>query len=174
MTLTWSTHVNAITSKATKRLYFLKQLTRAGVPCRELLHFYTAVIRPVLEYTAPVWHYAITQAQTQQLESVQKRAIHIIRYSTRGLSYHNALFAVNLPSLQARQEELSNSFFREICNPNSCLNYLLPPRWPLDSEPPLLTPVQHYAPKSTVHLLTTVLVTTNNYPYYNSQHPQLY
>jgi len=38
-TLTWSTHVNAITSKATKRLYFLKQLTRAGVPCRELLHF---------------------------------------------------------------------------------------------------------------------------------------
>ena len=43
-TLTWSTHVNAITSKATKRLYFLKQLTRAGVPCQELLHFYTAVI----------------------------------------------------------------------------------------------------------------------------------
>ena len=30
-TLTWSTHVNAVTSKATKRLYFLKQLTRAGV-----------------------------------------------------------------------------------------------------------------------------------------------
>ena len=24
--------------------------------------------------------------------------------------------------------ELSNSFFREICNPNSCLNYLLPPK----------------------------------------------
>ena len=127
-TLTWSTHVNAITSKATKRLYFLKQLTRAGVPCQELLHFYTAVIRPVLEYAAPVWHYAITQAQTQQLESVQKRAIHIIWYSTRGLSYHNALLAVNLPSLQARREELSNSFFREICNPNSCLNYLLPPK----------------------------------------------
>ena len=38
-TLTWSTHVNAIASKATKRLYFLKQLTRAGVPCQELLHF---------------------------------------------------------------------------------------------------------------------------------------
>ena len=29
---------------------------------------------------------------------------------------------------QARREELSNSFFREICNPNSCLNYLLPPK----------------------------------------------
>jgi len=67
------------------------------------IHFYTAVIRPVLEYAAPVWHYAITQAQTQQLESVQKRTIHIIWYSTRGLSYHNALFAVNLPSLPARR-----------------------------------------------------------------------
>ena len=51
-----------------------------------LLYFYTAVIRPVLEYAAPVWHYAITQAQTQQLESVQKRAIHIIWYSTRGFT----------------------------------------------------------------------------------------
>ena len=100
--------------------------------CTELFpnlkqHFH-GVIRPVLEYAAPVWHYAITQAQTQQLESVQKRAIHIIWYSTRGLSYHNALFAVNLPSLQARREKLSNSFFREICYPNSCLNYLLPPK----------------------------------------------
>ena len=94
----------------------------------ELLHFYTAVIRPVLEYAAPVWHYAITQAQTQQPESVQKRAIHIIWYSTRGLSCHNALLAVDLPSLQARREELSNSFSRKICNPNSCLNYLLPPK----------------------------------------------
>ena len=71
---------------------------------------------------------AITQAQTQQLESVQKRAIHIIWYSTRGLSYHNRLFTVNFPSLQARREELSNSFFREICNPISCLNYLLLPK----------------------------------------------
>ena len=29
-TLTWSKHVNAITSKATKRLYFLNQLTLGG------------------------------------------------------------------------------------------------------------------------------------------------
>ena len=29
---------------------------------------------------------------------------------------------------QARREQLSNSFFREICNPYSCLNYLIPPK----------------------------------------------
>jgi len=29
--------------------------------------FYIAVVRPVLEYCAPVWHYALTKAQTQEL-----------------------------------------------------------------------------------------------------------
>jgi len=36
----WYSHVEAVTSKATKRLYFLKQLKRAGVPHAQLLHCY--------------------------------------------------------------------------------------------------------------------------------------
>jgi len=59
--LSWYVHINSITSKASKRLYFLKQLKRAGVPQNQLLHFYTAVIRPVLEYAAPVWHHLINR-----------------------------------------------------------------------------------------------------------------
>ena len=47
--VSWSVHINSVISKASKRLYFLKQLKRAGVPQNQLLHFYTAVIRPVLE-----------------------------------------------------------------------------------------------------------------------------
>ena len=39
-----------ITGKASKGLYFLKQLQRAGVPHQQLLHFHTAVIHPVLKY----------------------------------------------------------------------------------------------------------------------------
>jgi len=49
----WKSHVEAITSKATQRLYFLKQLRRAGVPQAQLLYFYTGVIRPVLEIRGP-------------------------------------------------------------------------------------------------------------------------
>ena len=64
--LSWSVHINGITSKASKRLYFLKQLKRAGVPQNQLLHFYTAVIRPVLEYAAPVW---ITSSTALRLSS---------------------------------------------------------------------------------------------------------
>ena len=60
--LSWS-----IAAKASKRLYFLKQLKRAGVPAQQLLHFYATVIRSVLEYCAPVWHYAIIRSQAEQL-----------------------------------------------------------------------------------------------------------
>ena len=74
--LSWTTHINTIVSKASKRLYFLKQLRRAGVPPQQLLHFYTAVIRPVLEYASPVWHYSITRAQSKHLESIQILAVH--------------------------------------------------------------------------------------------------
>ena len=60
--LSWANHISIITQKASSRLYFLKQLKRAGLASNHLLHFYIAVIRPVLEYCAPVWHYAFTQA----------------------------------------------------------------------------------------------------------------
>ena len=51
---------------------FLKQLKRAGVPYAQLLHYYLAVIRPVLEYAAPVWHHSLNKSQTNQIESIQK------------------------------------------------------------------------------------------------------
>ena len=86
--LSWSTHINSITSQASKRLYFLKQLNRAGVPYKQLLHFYTAVIRPVLKYAASAWHHLINHTQAQHLESVQKRAIRVIFNFTRGMSIH--------------------------------------------------------------------------------------
>ena len=48
--LKWSEHVDAIVSKAASCLHFLKQLKRAGAPIRDLLHFFTCVLRLVLEY----------------------------------------------------------------------------------------------------------------------------
>jgi len=47
--LSWSVHIIVIVAKASKQLYFLKQLKRAGVPPQQLLHFYATVIRPVLK-----------------------------------------------------------------------------------------------------------------------------
>ena len=65
--LSWHTHVEAIASKATQLLYFLKQLNRAGVPYAQLLHFYISVIRPVLEYAFHLFKTTKGQMATDML-----------------------------------------------------------------------------------------------------------
>jgi len=125
--LSWMIHINTILSKASKRLYFLEQLRRAGVPPQQLLHFYTAVICPALEYASPVWHYSITRAQSQHLKSIQKRAVHIMFSFTRGMSYPNVLFVANLNSLKDRRDKFFAEPFSKTCKPASCLRHLLPP-----------------------------------------------
>ena len=52
--VTWNENTTYICSKASKRLYHLKQLRRAGLDSVDLLAFYGSVIRPVLEYACPV------------------------------------------------------------------------------------------------------------------------
>jgi Domain of unknown function (DUF1891) len=68
--LRWNTHIDALTKRANSRLYTLKQLKRAGLPDKDLLMFYTTVIRPVLEYASVVWHHSITAAQSDRLEAL--------------------------------------------------------------------------------------------------------
>jgi len=78
--LKWTEHVRAVTSKASSRLNFLKQLKRAGCAEGDLKYFYTSVVRPILEYiyACPMYHTGLTAAQFDALESVQKRAMRII------------------------------------------------------------------------------------------------
>jgi len=87
--------MNTIISKASKRLYFLKQLRRADVPPHQLLHFYTAVICQVIKYryASPVWHYSITRVQTEQLESIQKKSI---SFATLPVACHILTFYLSL------------------------------------------------------------------------------
>jgi len=95
--------------------FIRKELKRAGVPYKQLLHFYSAVIRPVVEYATPAWHHLINRTQAQHLESVQKRAIHIILNFTRGMSYPNVLFVAQVESLETRGIQ-SRSFFKIFAN----------------------------------------------------------
>ena len=111
----WSVHVEDMLSKAIQRLYFLKQLKRAGVPTAQLLHFYLVAIRPVLEYAAPVWHHLLNKSQTDQLEAIQKRAIRIIYSYTASMHYTSALYIADLETLANRREQLSRRFFK-FCN----------------------------------------------------------
>jgi len=68
--LNWDHHVNAITSRAAKRLWFLKKLKRAGVAKEDLAYFFQTVVRPILEYACPAWHTSLTNEQSMTLENI--------------------------------------------------------------------------------------------------------
>ena len=57
--LKWNSHVNNIIKKASKRLYFLRQLKRANVRVAEMICFYCTCVRSLVEYASPVFHYGI-------------------------------------------------------------------------------------------------------------------
>jgi len=73
-----SDRIESISSNSNTRLWFLKKLKRAGVSQKNLVFYYEAVVRPVLEYASPVWHTSLTADQTKTLEAVQGRACQII------------------------------------------------------------------------------------------------
>ena len=54
--LKWNEQINAIVSKASKRLHILRALRRGGLPAQDLLAIYHAIVRSVLEYCCVVWH----------------------------------------------------------------------------------------------------------------------
>ena len=102
--------------KVAARLYFLRQLKRVKVPANDPLSFYTTCIRPVAVYACPVFHTALPQYLSDQLQRLQKRAPRII--STNDLSYRHALEVFNIPTLYDRRETIGNSMFQEISNKN--------------------------------------------------------
>ena len=108
--LSWNDHISYIYSKASKRVFNIILLKRAGVNAMDLSKIYCAMIRSILEYAAPVWHAGITQEQSDLLESVQKRVLKII---VPGKDYTFALDNCGLSPLSARRELLTRSFFSQ-------------------------------------------------------------
>ena len=97
--LKWDSHVSAIIKKASSRLHFLVMLKRSGLHPSELLTFYKTIIRPVVEYAAPVWS-TVTKLQIIKNETIQRRALKII---FPGKHYHEILSDQNLQSLNDRR-----------------------------------------------------------------------
>ena len=73
--LSWNDHVTETIKKANKRLYSLVLLKRVGAPLMDVKNFYCATIRPVLEYCSPVFHHALPQYLSAEIESPKKSTI---------------------------------------------------------------------------------------------------
>ena len=114
-----------ICSKASKRLYAIRLLKRSGVSISDLTHIFCSVVRPILEYGCQIWHFSLTEKQSNQIEQIQRRATKTILSDQ--ISYDLRLERLKLITLAERREELCRKLFQSITqNKNDKLNGLLP------------------------------------------------
>ena len=77
--LKWSAHIDSIRKKAAKRLYLLRQRTRAGIAHNDrLVRFHCSVIRSVLEYACQVFHCSLPLYLSDEIKRIQYRASRVI------------------------------------------------------------------------------------------------
>ena len=107
--LKWQSQVDYMCTKANRKMFIIRKLKEAGFTQNELICIYKGYIRPVLEYAAPLWHAALTQAQVNQVERIQKRICKIILgfdYNTYAVSLAN----LDLQPLHTRRLNICKEF----------------------------------------------------------------
>ena len=108
----WGQHVSEISSKATKTLGFLRtNLAFAPRSTKEVA--YKTLVRPKLEYAAPIWS-PHSKFQNNQIEKVQRTAARWTCRRWRNMSKVGVMLdELEWPSLEARRDQ-SSSFFHKI------------------------------------------------------------
>lgn len=102
---TWTSHIEQMCSKANRVLGLVKRLCGRDirdVQTRKLL--YTALVRPLLEYSSSVWSPYFVKHR-RLIENIQRRATKfILNYPPREVSYINRLDQLNLLPLDFRRQ----------------------------------------------------------------------
>ena len=152
--LTWNVHIEYIVKKASKRLYALRSLKKAGVHPSDLVGIYCALIRSVLEYAAPVWSGLLVYL-SEVLEAVQRRAMRIIFPNA---DYNTALCSAGLGSLADRRDAICAKFISK-ARTSPPLSYILTNRCTIDHGYQLRSGQQRYEQvKATRRDLTILLL----------------
>ena len=113
--LKWHSHVNNITSKASRTLGFLQRnLQHCTKDCRRTA--YLSLVRSTLEYGSIIWdsHY---KCDIDKLERIQNRAARFIKkdyHSKDPGCMTNMLKELELPSLQERRKQLRLIFMFKV------------------------------------------------------------
>ena len=99
--LSWSAHVNSICSKARKLIGLLYRRFYTDMASDKLLELYKILIRPHLEYAAPIWAPYLTR-DTSNLEHVQKFGLRMCMKNWDA-AYHDLLDMTQMPTLENRR-----------------------------------------------------------------------
>ena len=116
--LKWSKNTDHITSKARKRIWTLRKLSKMGFDNDFILDVYFKEIRSILEYCAPVWSGGILKKDSLKIENIQKSVLRILlkgQYS----SYTQSCENFNIEKLHDRRQKLCERFgLKELSKPN--------------------------------------------------------
>lgn len=129
--LTWNQHVEFITTKAARTLYFIRRnFKQAPQDVKELL--YSTNVRPILEYGSTVWD-PFTQNLIGSLEAIQNRAARFVKNSyVFPSSITRIKDSLGWPTLASRRAFFRISFLRDVYFNQTPLNkdvYLMPPTY---------------------------------------------
>jgi hypothetical protein len=107
-TLSWNAHINEITSKGLRRMWFLVRTLGYEAPVKTKLITYITLVRSILEYNTVIWN-PITTENILTLERVQKKSTNFIlnnprRPSNNHISYKDRLVQLKLLPLTYRRE----------------------------------------------------------------------
>ena len=141
--LSWSTHVKNITRRATKNLWVLIRFKALGGTTDQLVLVYITRVRSILEFAAPVFHGGLSKEQTNQLETVQKKALAII-LGKDYQSYEFALSHLRLERLDIRRENICLRFAMK-CVETPKHSWMFPPN--SNTRPNLRNPKPYLEPQ---------------------------
>ncbi|PFX20773.1 putative RNA-directed DNA polymerase from transposon BS [Stylophora pistillata] len=108
--LTWTVHIDWLVKRANRRMFALRQLRKCGVPPKDIVAVYCALVRSILEYASAVFA-DLPKYLDNALEDVQKRALSII---WPDLLYDHTLEKAAIQSLSARRAAACERFIRKI------------------------------------------------------------
>jgi exonuclease III len=126
--LNWNSHINTITNKALKRMWFLIRTLGFNAPQKAKLTTYITLVRSVLEYCTPIWN-PTTKENIKQLETAQRKSTNYIlnnpkRPSPNHIDYKTRLTTLKLLPLSYRREFYDLIFFIKSINQLHSFNIL--------------------------------------------------
>ena len=105
-------HVRSIERKMMARMWILRHLKRAGVPQEDLNSIFKTLLRPVIDYAAPVYSSLLTKGQSDRLERLQMWAYKIV-YGFN-VSYDTVQREAGVQLLKDRCQELFVRFAKKL------------------------------------------------------------
>ena len=109
--LSGNLHIDEVVKKVSKRIYYLNQLNRANIPLKDLVLFYVACIRPIIDYGVLVIYYSLPKYFCSESERLQKRAMRIICPNT---NYEEALIICGLEQLSVHHGYIGTKLFQTV------------------------------------------------------------